>query len=173
MVHIHATQKLLNTSRLTAPLHITEAGAGQMLHIWYASVQPTGFAGKMLVAYFHEPSLLTIVCRGKTIKGTWDEFTQRLPALLQRQGFEASFISRETVLANEYVVSKTNSRRMLGYMNEMKLQLEFMCSKFVRYEDIDLDQMETTMMGWPYKDPSNRRHYITPTDYWKEQGVFL
>ncbi len=53
-----------------------------MLHSWYGTVQATGFPGKMLVAYFHEPSLLTIVCRGKTIKGTWDEFTQRVPALL-------------------------------------------------------------------------------------------
>lgn len=173
MVHIYATQKLLNTSRLAAPLHITEPGAGQTLHSWYATIQPTGFAGKMLVAYFHEPSLLTIVCRGKTIKGTWDEFTQRLPGLLQRHGFEASFISRETALANEYVVSKTNSRRMLGYMNDMKAQLEFMCSKFARYEDIDLDPMETTMMGWPYMNPAKRSRYITPMQYWKEQGVLL
>lgn len=127
----------------------------------------------MLVAYFHEPSLLTIVCRGKTIKGTWDEFTQRLPALLQRSGFDTAFISRETTLTNEYVVSKTNSRSMLAYMREMKLQLEFMCSKFNRYEDIDLASMENTMMQWPYKDPAKRSGYTTPIKYWKEQGVLL
>jgi hypothetical protein len=173
MVHIQATQKLLNTSRLTAPLHITEAGAGRMLHSWYAYVQATGFAGKMLVAYFHEPSLLTIVCKGKTIKGTWDEFTQRLPNLLHRQGFETGFISRETSLDSEYVVSKTNSRSMLAYMREMKLQLEFMCSKFNRYEDINLDPMEDTMMGWPYKDPAKRSGYTMPVAYWKEKGVLL
>lgn len=173
MVHIHATQKLLNTSRLTAPLHITEAGAGQMFHSWYADVQATGFAGKMLVAYFHEPSLLTIVCKGKTIKGTWDEFTQRLPALLQRHKFDPAFIQREIALTDEYVVSKTNSRSMLAYMREMKLQLEFMCSKFNRYEDIDLDPMEDTMMGWPYKDPAKRSGYTTPVAYWKEKGVLL
>lgn len=171
MVHLHATQKLLNTSRISAPLHITEASVGQMLHSWYCTLQPTRFAGKMLVTYYHEPSLITVVCREKTIKGTWEEFKERLPNVLQRHGFGAEFIGRETALLTEYVVSKTNSRRMLGYMNEIKMQLEFMCSKSDTYEHIATDEMEDLMMNWIYQNPEKRSGYITPLRYWKDQGV--
>ncbi|MBL7691467.1 MAG: hypothetical protein JNM41_07725 [Flavipsychrobacter sp.] len=171
MVHIHATQKLLNTSRISAPLHITEATPGQQLHSWYCTLQPTGFAGKMLVTYYHEPSLITVVCRGQTIKGTHEEFRERVANLLQRHGFGAEFIGRETALMAEYVVSKTNSRRMLGYMNEIKLQLEFMCSKSNTYENIATDEMEDLMMNWLYQNPEKRSGYNTALKYWKDQGV--
>ena len=92
---------------------------------------------------------------------------------VERRGFDTAFISRETAFLDECVVSKTNNRSMLAYMREMKLQLEFMCSKFARYEDIDLDPMENTMMQWPYKDPARRSGYTTPVEYWKERGVLL
>lgn len=171
MVHVHATQKLLNTSRISAPLHITEATTGQMLHSWYCTLQPTGYAGKMLVTYFHEPSLLTVVCRGKTIKGTWDEFKERLPKVLQRYGFGTEFIGWETALTADYVVSKTNSRRMLGYMNEIKMQLEYMCSKADNYEHIATDDMEDLMMEWLYQSSEKQHAYTTPLQYWKEKGM--
>jgi hypothetical protein len=81
-----------------------------MLHSWYCTLLATGFTGKLMVMYVHEPSLLTIICRGKTINGTWEEFRRRLPLLLKKYDFQSSFIEFETGLANGYVVSKTNSR---------------------------------------------------------------
>ena len=67
---IHAVQKLLNTSRLKAAQYVSEGAKDQLLHRWYARLVSTGFPGKLLVMYVHEPSLLTVVCRGKTIGGT-------------------------------------------------------------------------------------------------------
>lgn len=65
MLIIHAVQKLLNTSGLKASLYVTQPGKDQLMHNWYAQLLPSGFAGKLLVMYVHEPSLLTVICRGK------------------------------------------------------------------------------------------------------------
>ncbi|WP_394370764.1 DUF6933 domain-containing protein [Chitinophaga rhizophila] len=89
---IHAVQKLLNTSRLEAVQYISEPDQGQLLHSWYARLIRTGFSGKLLVMYVHEPSLLLVICKGKTIGKTWNEFVRRLPALMQRIGFSEHLI---------------------------------------------------------------------------------
>lgn len=173
MLIIHATQKLLNTSRLSTSLYISQASEGQTLHSWYCDLLPTGFAGKLLVMYVHEPSLLTIVCRGKTLAGTWEEFTHRLPMLLKKYNFQPSFIARETNYINEYVVSKTNSRSMLSYINSMKYGLEFRCKSADRYDNIQQDLLEESIMGYPYQSRINKNRYTSAIEYWKEQKVLL
>lgn len=171
MLIIHATQKLLNTSRLRASLYISQPSEGQMLHSWYCRLLSTGFQGKLLVMYVHEPSLLTIVCRGKTIKGTWDEFKNRLPGLLRKFNFLPSFIITETAHINDYLVAKTNSKSILAYMNQMVIQLEFDCSRFNSYDNISQDLLEEKMMDYLYQTGNRNNPYTTAIDYWKQQGV--
>jgi hypothetical protein len=171
MIIIHATQKLLNTSRLKTSLYISQPSEGQMLHSWYSRLLSTGFAGKLLVMYVHEPSLLTIVCRGKTIKGIWDEFKNRLPALLKKSNFLPSSIITETAHINNYMVAKTNSKSILAHMNQMVVQLEFDCSRFNSYDNISQDLLEGKMMGYLYQTGDRNKPYITAIDYWKHQGV--
>ncbi|HKZ66783.1 MAG TPA: hypothetical protein VJ111_10525 [Chitinophagaceae bacterium] len=55
MLIIHAVQKLLYTSRIKASLYVTQPGDGQLLHSWYARLLPSGFPGKLLVMYVHDP----------------------------------------------------------------------------------------------------------------------
>lgn len=171
MLIFHSTQKLLNTSRLTASLYISQATAGQMLHSWYCNLLPTGFTGKLMVMYVHEPSLLTIICRGKTINGTWEEFRHRLPLLLKKYDFQSSFIDLETGLANEYVVSKTNSRSMLAYISQMKINLEIHCSSMDSYDNISQDLLEESMMSYPYQISNKSNYYRSAIGYWREQKV--
>jgi hypothetical protein len=173
MLIIHATQKLLNVSRLEAPLYISKATEGQMLHSWYCSLLPTGFPGKLMLLYVHEPSLLTIVCRGKTIHGTWDEFKLRLPKLLKKFNFQSSFIELEIALANEFVVSKTNSRSMLAHINQMKLNLQANCMGFDSYANISQDFLEENMMDYLYSISGKSNSFRTAMEYWKEQKAIL
>jgi hypothetical protein len=171
MLILHSTQKLLNTSRLKASLYISQATAGQMLHSWYCTLLPTGFTGKLMVMYVHEPSLLTIICRGKTINGTWEEFRHRLSLLLNKYDFQPSFIELETGLADGYVVSKTSSRSMISYINQMKIGLEIDCSSVKSYDNISQNQLEESIMTYPYQIGNKSGHYRSAIQYWREQKV--
>jgi len=167
-VILHAVQKLLNTSRLEAVQYISEPDQGQLLHSWYARLIKTGFSGKLLVMYVHEPSLLTVICKGKTIGKTWDEFVNRLPALLRKIGFSEHLIQSEMSFMNNYIVAKTSSKAILGHMNDMIVMLEYQCKRYPSYESISEDELENNMTQYLYGTRNKGLHYITSVGYWKD-----
>jgi hypothetical protein len=171
MIIIHAVQKLQNTSRLKAPLYVSEASPSQVLHRWYARLVSTSFPGKMLVMYMHEPSGLTILVHGKTIQSTHFFFKERLSKLLSRLGFTSSFIENEMSLQEEgYVVGKTNSKSMLARMNQINYQVEYQSSRAATYEEIPLGWMEEQIAEYPYHDPVTKK-YRKLIDYFHDLGV--
>lgn len=171
MIIIHAVQKLLNTSRLKAPLYVSEASPTQVLHRWYARLVSTGFTGKLLVMYMHDPSGLTVLVHGKSIQSTHFYFKERLLKLMGRLGFSQEFIDRELAFQEEgYVVGKTDSRSMLGRMNQMNYVVEYQCSKSASYEEIPLAWMEDQIAEYFYLDPVTKK-YRYLIDYFIELGV--
>jgi hypothetical protein len=173
MLIIHAVQKLLNTSKLKPALYLSAPSAAQQLHSWYAKLLPTGFAGKLIVMYVHEPSLLTILTKGKTINSTLPDFYKRLPQLLERNYFKPAFIETEMKLVKEgYIISKTNSKSMLASMNVLTLNMEHNCRSFTTYESINLDYIEDIYTDWLTTDKSSKG-YRTVMDYWKEKDLLL
>lgn len=171
MLIIHAVKKLLSTSRIEVGQYITKPAHGQLLHSWYASLISSGFPGKLMTMYVHEPSLLTVVCPGKSIMSTWPIFAVRLPSLLQRYQFADDFIAAEMLEATGYVVAKTNSRSMLGYMNQMVDQLEYNCSRYETHEAISLDLLEAGMMDFLYA--GGKRNYSSAKKYWQHAGLIV
>jgi hypothetical protein len=149
MLLIHAVQKLLNTSGIKASLHVGAPSEGQQLYSWYAALASTGLPGKLLVLYVHEPSLLTVVCQGKTIKGTIEEFRTRLPLLLRRHGVPEGFIQRELELMDAYEVSKTDSKRMLGIINALKEVVREVVYATPASGPIDRDRLEDILIKYP------------------------
>ena len=168
MLIIHAVQKLLNTSAIEGALYVTQPGDGQLMHSWYARLVASSFTGKLLVMYVHEPSLLTVVCRGKTIKGTWPEFIERLPALLQRFNFPTEFITAEMKAASGYVVAKTNSKSMLAHMNQIVSNMEYHCARAASYDTIDTSFLEDIVMSYLYKGTEKGIPYTTPETFWRK-----
>lgn len=169
MIIIHSVQKLLNTSRLEASLYITKPNQGQHLHSWYARLLSSGFPGKMMVMYVHEPSLMVVICKGKTIQGTWESFLERLGKLLSKFQFPESFVKSELSQAEGYTVSKTDSKSMLAFMNQIIFELEYECGRFHNYDDIPLDEMEERMMDRPHQTGKTGRDYLTPLQYWQRE----
>lgn len=167
MLLIHAAQKLLNTSGIKAALYITEPSEGQLMHSWYARLLSTGFAGKLMVLYCHEPSMLTIVCSGKTIRSTFPEFVIRLKNLMHRFHFKESVIENELPLADAFIVSKTDSKRQLGYMNSLVVNLEIHCRRSLTYNEIDLDLLEEVAWTMPYWLHGKTQKIFKPGDYWR------
>ena len=172
MMIIHAVQKLLNTSRIEAPLYLSQADENQKLYSWYARLASTTFAGKLLVLYVHEPSYLTVLVPGRTLKSTWPEFKVRLESLLTRHHFPASFISHELNAADSFIVSKTNSKSMLAIMNQMLFTIEAFCHRVDRYEDINLQHIEDSFIKSPRTDKTSKWGYSTPLDFWRRQLSF-
>jgi hypothetical protein len=171
MIILHVVQKLLNTSRLKPALYVSAPSENQYLHSWYTKLVSTGFAGKQLTMYVHEPSLLLVLTRGKTITTTLPSFYGRLPQLLKRNDFKQKFIEQEMPLVQEgYVVSKTNSRRMLGSMNAITENIGYSCRMYPSYDLVNLDKIEDSYLDWLTSEASTRK-YVRTKDYWIEKGV--
>ncbi len=169
MIIIHAVQKLLNTSGLKPQLYISQPSENQELHTWYAKLVATGYAGKSLVMYVHNPSLLMVLTAGRSVKSTLPAFISRLECLLKRQHFKTAFIYREMPLVREgYVVSKTNSKSLLGHMNEMSLDIEMYCRSLGRYDLINMDEIEDNFFGWLSFDHTLRT-YRRVDEYWQQK----
>jgi hypothetical protein len=166
---IHSVQKLLNTSRLEASLYVTQPSENQYLHSWYARLLPSGFAGKMMVMYVHEPSLMCVICKGKTIQGTWESFLERLEELLSRFHFPNAFKKNELLQAEGYVVSRTDSKSILSFMNQMVFELDVHCMKFESYPAISLDFLEERMMDRLYQHGRRPHDCRTPLQYWQQE----
>ena len=169
MIIIHAVQKLLNTSRLEAALYITKPDTNQYLHCWYARLLASSFPGKMMVMYVHEPSLMAVICKGKTIQGTWETFKSRLKLLLRRHKFSEKFIYDELAQAEGYTVSKTNSKSILAFMNQMVFELEYQCRVVNEYDAIPLDELEDRFMDRLHQTGKKQMDYSTPLKYWRKE----
>ncbi|MEO7802820.1 MAG: hypothetical protein ABIR81_12505 [Ginsengibacter sp.] len=171
MLIVHAVQKLLTASGIEAKSYISEPSPDQMMHAWYARLVATGFVGRQLVMYVHQPSLLLVLTRGKSLNTTLPVFHKRLADLLERQHFKPLFIEREIELIKEgYVVGKTSSRSMLASMNAIIENIEAVCRRQSSYGAINLDGIEDTYLDWLTYD-SRLRKYLVTKDYWIERGV--
>ena len=105
--------------------------------------------------YVHEPSLIIVLTKGKTISHTLPEFYNRLEALLKRNHFETAFIKREIKLIREgYVISKTNNKSILANMNAITINIEYSCARFKSYESINVDHIEDSYLDWLSYDSS-------------------
>ncbi len=171
MIILQAVLKLLNTSRLKAPLYISEPSSGQVLHTWYAKLVRTCSPNKMLVMYTHQPSGLTVLVHGKTVQSSFPVFRDRLGKLLLRNGFSQTFIEKELAFIDEgYVVGKTSSRQMLGRMNQLTYIIEEHCRRSNSYETMPLERLEDLVADHIYLHSDNKK-YADPLDYFQELGV--
>jgi len=168
MLHFQATKKLLNTSRIESVLYQSEPAAGQQLHNWYVVLCGSGFPGKLLLLYVHEPSLLTVLVKGKTIASTIDNFRNQLKQLLLRHEFPQAFIEKEMSYTNDYVIGKTSNKSMLAHINQMILQVTTFNMRYASYHEIDTAVHEDLFMDWFYKS-KGQKGYQTALGYWMKQ----
>jgi hypothetical protein len=131
---------------------------------WYANTITSSFKGKSFVIYVHNPSLITIVVAGKTIKKTFLEFAKRLNNLLTRFSFPAAFIKEQMSAFDSHIITKTDSRKMLGFMNSITDQLISRMYSYENFEEIDLEEEENILMK--YIHGTIYKHYFMPNTYW-------
>lgn len=130
MVHLHAVRKLLNTSGISHQMMVTQKGEGQLMHDWYVTFTGTGVRGRMVMLYFHDPSMMMVATPGKSINTSFPSFRERLERLLLRSRFPADVIRREISLTDGFAAGKTSNRSMLGNMNQPIETVEWHLRKF-------------------------------------------
>jgi hypothetical protein len=112
---------------------------------------------------------MVVICKGKTIQGSWQTFPNRLEKLLSRFQFPASFIKSELSRADGYTVSKTNSKSMLSFMNQIVFELEYYCHRFPSFDTIELNFLEDRMMDRLHQTGKKHMDYLTPLKYWQRE----
>ena len=70
-----------------------------------------------------------------------------------------------------YVISKTNSKSMLGSMNAITENINYRCSTYSGYDVIDIDYIEDAFMDWLVYDKTKPHNLRRTSDYWKEKGL--
>jgi len=162
MIIVRATQKLINNQRLKPEMIDQSFENKIVLGEWYANTITSSFKGKSLVIYVHQPSLITVVIVGKTIKKTFPEFTKRLLNLLTRFSFPASFITEQMIAFENSIITKTDSRKMLGFMNSITDHLISRMYTYENFEDIDLEEEENILMNFVH----GSKNTFMPVTYW-------
>jgi hypothetical protein len=162
MIIVRATQKVLNAQRLKPSTIDSNENLLGVFNEWYVNTITSSFRGKSLVIYTHNPSLLTIVITGKTIKKTYPEFVVRLSKLLNRFSFPESFIKANLALTEEHIITKTESKKMLGFMNSSAEHLIARMYRYQSFDEIDFDEEENILMDMIH----GSTNFFTPMQYW-------
>ena len=118
--------------------------------------------------FIHEPSLLTVMVKGKTIVSTIDNFRNQLVQLLYRHNFPKAFIEKEMLYTGDYIIGKTSNKSMLAHINQMILQVTTYNLRYADYDEIDTSVHKDIFMEWIYKS-KGQKDYRTPLSYWMKE----
>jgi hypothetical protein len=120
MVAIRCTARLL--ARVGPPQEVT-GSTTTVLGDWYAA--PLGVNRQRFVLLISERSHLPVLMAGRDVKHLADNFPDALAAVLWGLGISAAVIQREVAATREAVIAKTNSRSLLGTLNDFSFLLKW------------------------------------------------
>jgi hypothetical protein len=145
MIVIRATQRLLKNSGIVPDAEPPETTAA--LGDWFAisMVLP---GRRPVVLYVSSATLLAVLVPGRAIHTTVPGFRDRLGALLSRLGLSGEWADRVIGEAAEHVIARTDSRRMLGIMNDIVASMPY-------YADQSLEELELRLADTPYSAPES------------------
>jgi hypothetical protein len=144
---IRATAKVLNISKIK-PISDDSPTIQSMPGEWYAGVLSLLQPGKLAIHFLHTPTYISIIIPGKSLNKAVLFLPARIENLLKRTGYE-SLISQYQTGTPE--IFKTNNKSMLGYLNQMKLEIE--CLLTYRYPpgEIDFDDLENNYLSYLFR----------------------
>jgi hypothetical protein len=145
---IRATAKVLNISKIK-PVADDSPTIQSMPGEWYAGVLSLLQPGKLAIHFLHTPTYISIIIPGKSLNKAIPFLPARIENLLKRTGYESLIPQYQIDTTPE--VFKTNNKSMLGYLNQMKLEIE--CLLTYRYPpgEIDFDDLETNYMRYLFR----------------------
>ncbi len=135
MVAIRCTKKLLR--RIGAPTPVTEP-ATTRLGDWYA--KPVAIGHQRLILLIAEHTRLPVVMWARDVKYLALNFPDALARVLEGLGIEAAAAEREVAATREAVIAKTESRSLIGTLNDFSFMLQWQLP-----DSPDLDLLEAAL----------------------------
>jgi hypothetical protein len=145
VMKIRATKKLLNTSKVK-PISDSNDSVSDLPGEWYANLVSLNSPGKLAIHFLHNPTYISIIVPTKSLNKALLELPHRIENLLFRHGY--SKMINAFHLDSENKIYKTNNRSMLGYLNNMKYDIEYQFSRFMAIESIDYQKIEDLEMEY-------------------------
>jgi hypothetical protein len=124
MVAIRCTQKLL--ARIGAPSPVNEP-ATTILGDWYATLLAIGH--QRLILLISEHSRLPVIMPARDVKHLATNFPEALARVLAGLGIDAAVVEREVEATRAAVIAKTESRSLLGTLNDFSFMLRWQLSE--------------------------------------------
>jgi hypothetical protein len=155
---IRATRKLLNISKINPPKDTMEPSdffSGE----WYANLVSLQQPGKLAIHLLHNLTYISIVIPGKSLNKAAEQLPNRVSSLLSRHGFIN--LIEDYKLNSEVEILSTKSRKMLGYLNSMKFDIEYQAIRYQTIDGIDYDRIEDIEMDYIFRD-KNMKGYVSP-----------
>jgi hypothetical protein len=120
MLVLRCTQKLLK--RVGPPVADPPAST-TALGGWYA--QPLAIGRQRYVLLVSEHSRLPVMMPGRDVRHLADNFPAALAQVLAALGVPAAVVGRELDAAGEIVIARTDSRSLLGTLNDFSHMLKW------------------------------------------------
>lgn len=120
MVAIRCTKKLL--ARIGAPSPVIEPSS-TILGDWYA--RPVAVGHQRLILLISEHSRLPVILPARDVKHLARNFPDALARVLLGLGIETSAAEREVEATRDAVIAKTESRSLLGTLNDFSFMLQW------------------------------------------------
>jgi hypothetical protein len=155
---IRATTKLLNISRIK-PVKNQNDLSNIMPGEWYASIISLTYPGKFAVHFLHSPTLINIIIPGKSLNKTIPLLPDKIKSYLKRNGF--SYLEAQFNLDSQTEMFTTNSRSMLGHMNQIKYNLEYLFAMAESTESINYEKIEDIYLDYLFGMPKGRGYLRT------------
>jgi len=156
---IRATKKLLNTSGIT-PIKDPSDPNKNMPGEWYASTISLQQPGKLAVHFLHYPTFISILVPGKSLNKVILLLRLRTTALLKRLGY--SDLIPQFQLDTKPEIFTTNSRSILGHINQVKFNIEYHIALAETIDSIDYDRIENIHFDMIFTDKLSPGGFITP-----------
>jgi len=172
MLYLRCTQKLLKRMKGPDPLPEGDPGSDNRLGDWYANVKSLPFRGKSVVIFFNVNSFITIFVPGNGTRKMLPQFVDRTGRLLQRLGIPQPLIDEEMKAMQEIRLLKTDSRSILGSMNDVGHHIDATIDyhRIESADQIDWDRQELILTKNIYGaiNPNKYKGLIYPKDLVRE-----
>ncbi len=127
---------------------------------WYVDLISLGRPGKTALHFLHHPTKVVVLVKGRSLRKSYAEFTNRVRNFLVRHDYEA-LIDRFG-LSGEFEIFPTNDRGMISTMNQIKWNSEYHCKSFEDPDIIDYDQIEDFSINYLFTSKETGKRYLQP-----------
>jgi hypothetical protein len=164
---IHCTQKLLKELKVTDPVAVPDNLPAKGLGNWYANL--LRFNRRKCILFTNEKSIYSFLIpnvKKENLMHLHEEFMKHLTRNLQFEEFPLEVINSLNEEYLEIAYAKTNSRRVLGFMNDFAFHYEFIIERAGGLQNMNLMEENAQINRTPCN--ASKRDHFRPIDVIRE-----